>query len=81
MTVIITRLTVSPRRSAIARTWRNPPRTVRHGPAGGIKRRTDGLYSEAYLATVLDRMARDHLNTWLEELLPWNFQPPVAKAA
>lgn len=41
----------------------------------------NGLDPEAYLTTVLDRLARGHLNSRLEELLPWNFQPPLAAAA
>ena len=41
----------------------------------------NGLDPEAYLATVLDRLARGHLNTRLEDLLPWNLQPQLAAAA
>lgn len=40
-----------------------------------------GLDPETYLATVLDRLARGHPINRLEELLPWNFQPPLAAAA
>ena len=39
------------------------------------------LDPEAYLASVLDRLARGHLNNRLEELLPWNFMPSLADAA
>jgi hypothetical protein len=39
-----------------------------------------GLNPEAYLATVLDRMARGHPINRLDELLPWSFQPPLAAA-
>jgi transposase len=41
----------------------------------------NGLDPEAYLATVLDRLAHGHLNTRLEQLLPWNIQPELAAAA
>lgn len=41
----------------------------------------NGLDPEAYLATVLDRLAHGHLNTQLEQLLPWNIQPELAAAA
>lgn len=41
----------------------------------------NGLNPEAYLATVLDRLANGHLNTRLEDLLPWNLKPPLAAAA
>jgi len=41
----------------------------------------NGLGPEAYLATVLDRLASGHLNTRLEDLLPWNLQPQLAAAA
>jgi transposase len=41
----------------------------------------NGLDPEAYLATVLDRLARGHLNTRLADLLPWNLQPQLAAAA
>ena len=39
------------------------------------------LNPEAYLATVLDRLAHGHLTTRLEDLLPWNLKPPLAGAA
>ena len=41
----------------------------------------NGLDPEAYLATVLDRMARGHASNRLAELLPWNIQPDLAAAA
>ena len=41
----------------------------------------NGLDPEAYLATALDRLARGHLNTRLEDLLPWKLQPHLAAAA
>ena len=41
----------------------------------------NSLNPEAYLATVLDRMARGHPINRLDELLPWNFQPVLAAAA
>ena len=41
----------------------------------------NGLDPEAYLASVLGRLARGHPNRRLEELLPWNFMPPLAAAA
>ena len=40
----------------------------------------NSLNPEAYLATVLDRMARGHPINRLDELLPWNFQPVLAAA-
>jgi transposase len=41
----------------------------------------NNLNPEAYLAAVLDRMARGHAISRLDELLPWNFQPPLVAAA
>jgi transposase len=41
----------------------------------------NGLDPEAYVAKVLDRLARGHLNTRLEDLLPWDLQPQLAAAA
>jgi hypothetical protein len=41
----------------------------------------NGLNPEAYLATVLDHLAHGHLNTQLEDLLPWNLRPSLAAAA
>jgi hypothetical protein len=40
-----------------------------------------GLNPEAYLATVLNRLAHGHSNHRLHELLPWNFQTALAAAA
>jgi transposase len=40
----------------------------------------NGLDPEAYLADVIDRMARGHPNTRLAELLPWNWRPAAATA-
>jgi hypothetical protein len=39
------------------------------------------LSPEAYLATVLDRVAHGHANNRLHELLPTNPQPALAAAA
>ena len=41
----------------------------------------NGLDPEAYPATVLDRLAHGHLNSQLEQLLPWNIPPKLAAAA
>ena len=41
----------------------------------------NGLNPEAYLATVLDRMAHGHANSRLAELLPWNIPPDLAVTA
>jgi len=41
----------------------------------------NNLNPEAYLANVLDRMARGHPINRLDELLPWNFQSRQAAAA
>ena len=38
----------------------------------------NGLDPEAYLASMLDRLARGHPNYRLEELQPWNFMPSLA---
>lgn len=35
----------------------------------------NGLDPEAYIAAVLDRLARGHTITRLDDLLPWNFRP------
>jgi transposase len=35
----------------------------------------NGLDPEAYIAAVLDRLARGHTITRLDDLLPWNFKP------
>ena len=39
------------------------------------------LNPEAYLTTVLDRLAHGHANNRLHELLPWNLQSALAAAA
>ncbi len=41
----------------------------------------NGLDPEAYLADVIDRMARGHPINRLGELLPWNWQQQAAKLA
>ena len=40
----------------------------------------NGLDPEAYLADVIDRMAKGHPNTRLAELLPWNWKPAIETA-
>jgi transposase len=40
----------------------------------------NGLNPEAYLADVIDRMAKGHPNTRLAELLPWSWQPAIEAA-
>ncbi|MBK1660823.1 hypothetical protein CKO45_21615 [Paracraurococcus ruber] len=35
----------------------------------------NGLNPEAYIASVLDRLANGHPITRIDELLPWNFRP------
>jgi transposase len=41
----------------------------------------NGLDPEAYLANVIDRMAKGHAINRLDELLPWNWQRQPAKMA
>jgi transposase len=41
----------------------------------------NGLDPEAYLATVIDRMASGHPINRLGELLPWNWQRSAARMA
>jgi transposase len=41
----------------------------------------NGLDPEAYLADVIDRMAKGHPINRLDELLPWNWERPTAKLA
>jgi transposase len=41
----------------------------------------NGIDPEAYLADVIDRMARGHPINRLAELLPWNWHRPAAKLA
>jgi len=43
--------------------------------------RLNGHNPEAYLGTVLDRLARGHANNRLDELLPWNFEETLLAAA
>jgi len=40
----------------------------------------NGLDPEAYLTTVLDRLARGHPTNRIDELLPWNVKPSPATA-
>ena len=40
----------------------------------------NGLDPEAYIAAVLDRLARGHTIDRLDELLPWNFKPAASPA-
>jgi transposase len=37
----------------------------------------NGLDLEAYLAYVIDRLARGHLASMLGELLPWNYKAAI----
>ena len=39
----------------------------------------NGLDPEAYIAAVIDRMAKGHLSNALDALLPWNFRPSQTK--
>ena len=41
----------------------------------------NGLDPEAYIAAVINRMAKGHLSNALDALLPWNFKPTELKAA
>lgn len=43
--------------------------------------RLNGINPEAYLADVIDQMAKGHPINRLSELLPWNWMPPSAKMA
>ena len=38
----------------------------------------NGLDPEAYLADIIDRMAKGHPNTRLAELLPWHWKPAIS---
>ena len=38
----------------------------------------NGLDPEAYIAAVIDRMAKGHTSKALDALLPWNFKPTQA---
>jgi hypothetical protein len=40
----------------------------------------NGLDPEAYIAAVLDHLARDRTIDRLDELLPWNFTPAASPA-
>ena len=40
----------------------------------------NGLDPEAYIADVIDRMAKGHPITRLDELLPWHWRPATAVA-
>jgi transposase len=35
----------------------------------------NGLNPQAYIADIIDRMAKGHSSQRLNELLPWNWQP------
>ena len=41
----------------------------------------NGLDPEAYIAAVIDRLARGHTIDRLDELLPWNFKPKAPPVA
>jgi transposase len=41
----------------------------------------EGLDPQAYMADVIDRMAKGHPINRLGELLPWNWQHPAARVA
>jgi hypothetical protein len=41
----------------------------------------NGLDPEAYLADVIDRMAKGHPINRIAELLPWNRERPTARLA
>jgi transposase len=41
----------------------------------------NSLNPEAYIAAVIDRMAKGHPSKALDALLPWNFKPPDTKTA
>jgi transposase len=39
----------------------------------------NGLDPEAYIAAIIDRMAKGYSNKSLDTLLPWNFRPTGSK--
>jgi hypothetical protein len=41
----------------------------------------NGLDPEAYIAAILDRLARGHPASRTDELLPWHFRPERQAAA
>ena len=43
--------------------------------------RLNDLNPEAYLADVIDRLAKGHLASQLDELLPWNYAKALATKA
>ena len=80
------------RRASAARHRRHPqelpvPRLRGGGERAAIlytlleSAKLNGLDPEAYLADVIDRMAKGHPINRLDELLPWNWQRQPAKLA